>query len=380
MARDLYEVLGVDRNATDSEIKKAYRRKARELHPDVNKAPNAEDQFKELNEAYEVLSDPSKRAQYDRFGTIPGAAGGNPFNPFGGSAVDFEDIFGGFGDMGDVFSTFFGGRGGGQSTTRRDGRDMTVSLRLTLEEAAAGGKKEIVYDRLAPCPECHGTGLGEDGKEITCPKCNGTGRVVTVQRTFLGDMRSASTCPDCHGTGKIIEGACPKCNGTGRYQTRQKVTVDVPAGVHDNQSLRISGFGEVGVQGAEAGDLLVTCHIMPHEFFERDGDDIHGRVSITMAQAALGTELSVDGILEGEVVTVNVPAGCQNEQIIRVKGYGMPRLRNEGRGSLIIHVSVEIPRKLSRKEREMLEAFAAARGEEVSEHKSAFSKLRDVFN
>lgn len=210
MANDLYEVLGVDKTASDDEIKKAFRKKARQLHPDVNKDPDAEDRFKELNEAYDVLSDPNKRAQYDRFGTIPGASGGG-----GSQYVDLEDLFGGgFGGMGDLFSSFFGG-GGARANVRKEGRDMGVGLRITLEEAASGVKKEIVYDRLAPCPDCEGSGLSEGGSEVTCPDCNGQGRVVTVQHTFLGDMQSASTCPRCSGSGKIIENPVPRMRGAG---------------------------------------------------------------------------------------------------------------------------------------------------------------------
>ena len=214
MAKDLYAILGVSKDATDAEIKKAFRRKARELHPDVNKAPDAElTRFKELNEAYDVLSDANKRAQYDRFGTIPGAAGG----PAGGYNVDFEDIFGGgFGGMGDIFSSFFGGAAGGRATVRKEGRDMGVGLRLTLEEVAAGAKKEIVYDRLAPCEVCNGSGKAEGGKEIDCPDCHGRGRVVTVQHTFLGDMQTASMCSTCGGTGKVIDKPCEECEGQGR--------------------------------------------------------------------------------------------------------------------------------------------------------------------
>ena len=207
MAKDLYEVLGVSRDATEDEIKKAFRRRARELHPDVNKAADAEDQFKELNEAYDVLSDPQKRSAYDRFGTIPGAAGGG--SPYGGGYVDFEDLFGGGFGMGDIFSSFFGGQATGRTPMRKEGRDMGVGLRLTLEEVAAGAKKEIVYDRLAPCPDCEGSGLGPDGREITCPDCRGQGRVVTVQHTFLGDMQTSATCKTCGGTGHTIEKPLP---------------------------------------------------------------------------------------------------------------------------------------------------------------------------
>lgn len=379
MAKDLYEVLGVSRDATEAEIKKAFRHKARELHPDVNKAADAEEQFKELNEAYDVLSDANKRAQYDRFGTIPGAAGSS--NPYGGGYVDFEDLFGGgFGGMGDIFSTFFGGGAGGGRTVRREGRDMGIGLRLTLEEVARGVKKDIVYDRLAPCPDCDGSGLGEGGKQVSCPNCGGKGRVVTVQRTFLGDMQSATTCPQCNGTGTSIENPCPECEGQGRVPDRQKVTVEVPAGIRDGQQLRVAGFGEAGMQGAAAGDLIVTVRIQPHEFYERDGDDLHARVSISMVQAALGAELEIDGIFDDEDVPVRVPEGAQNGQIIRVKGYGMPRLRSEKRGDMYVHLDVEIPKKLSKRERELLEELAREMGEDVSEARSPLQKLRDIFD
>lgn len=379
MAKDLYEVLGVSRDATEAEIKKAFRHKARELHPDVNKAADAEEQFKELNEAYDVLSDANKRAQYDRFGTIPGAAGSS--NPYGGGYVDFEDLFGGgFGGMGDIFSTFFGGGAGGGRTVRREGRDMGIGLRLALEEVARGVKKDIVYDRLAPCPDCDGSGLGEGGKQVSCPNCGGKGRVVTVQRTFLGDMQSATTCPQCNGTGTSIENPCPECEGQGRVPDRQKVTVEVPAGIRDGQQLRVAGFGEAGMQGAAAGDLIVTVRIQPHEFYERDGDDLHARVSISMVQAALGAELEIDGIFDDEDVPVRVPEGAQNGQIIRVKGYGMPRLRSEKRGDMYVHLDVEIPKKLSKRERELLEELAREMGEDVSEARSPLQKLRDIFD
>lgn len=377
MTRDLYEVLGVSKNATEEEIKKAFRRQARELHPDVNKTEDAEEQFKELNEAYDVLSDANKRAQYDRFGTIPGASGGGYSG--GGGYVDLEDLFGGGFGMGDIFSSFFGG-GGGRSTIRKEGRDMGVGLRLTLEEAAVGAKKEIVYDRLAPCPDCGGSGLGEDGKEITCPDCNGKGRVVTVQHTFLGDMQTATTCHNCNGTGKTIDKPCPECEGQGRVPDRQRVTVEVPVGIRDSQQLRLSGFGEAGMHGAAAGDLIVTCRIQPHEFFERDGDNLHVGANISIVQASLGADIEIDGIFEDEKVKVRIPEGCQNEQVVTVRGSGMPRFKSTSRGDLLVHINVVIPKKLSKREREILEELAKEMGEDVSEGRTPLQKLKDVFN
>lgn len=380
MAKDLYEILGVSKDASESEIKKAFRRRARELHPDVNKAADAEDQFKELNEAYDVLSDPNKRAQYDRFGTIPSAAGGG----YGGGSgyVDFDDLFGGgFGGMGDIFSSFFGGQGGqGGRPARKEGRDMGVGLRITLEEVARGVEKEIVYDRLAPCPDCKGTGLGENGKVVTCPECGGKGRVVSVQRTFLGDMQTATTCKKCNGTGSSIENPCPECEGQGRVPDRQRVTVKVPAGIRDGQQLRVGGFGEAGIQGAQAGDLIVTCRVQPHEFFERDGDDLHGRANVSFIQAILGAEIEIDGIMPDEKVQVRIPAGCQNEQVVRIKGFGMPRLKSDIRGSMYVHVNVVIPEKITKKQRELLEKLADEMGEEVAAPRSPLQKLRDAFN
>jgi molecular chaperone DnaJ len=376
MAKDLYEVLGVDKTATDDEIKKAFRRKARTLHPDVNKAPDAEDQFKELNEAYDVLSDANRRGYYDRFGTVPGSNGG------GASYVDFSDIFGGgFGGMGDIFSSFFGGAaGGGSQQMRREGRDMGVGLRLTLDEVASGAKKEIVYDRLAPCPDCEGTGLGENGREVTCPECHGRGRVVTVQRTFLGDMQTASTCPRCDGTGTAVENPCPECEGQGRVPDRQRISVEVPAGIRDGQQLRLSGYGEAGMQGAESGDLIVTCRIVAHDVFERDGDNLHTRVNISIVQACLGADIEVQGIMEGETVTVHIPEGCQNDQVVRTRGFGMPRLRSDARGDLFTHVTVVVPKKLTKTQRDLLEKLAEEMGEEVPEERSPFQKIKDVFN
>ncbi len=381
--KDLYSVLGIDKNASEAEIKKAYRHKARELHPDVNKAPDAEEKFKELNEAYDILSDPNKKAQYDRFGTIPGAASGSA-GPAGAGYVDLEDLFGGgFGGMGDIFSTFFSGFGGGAGNTRqvrKEGRDMRVGLKLTLEEVATGCKKEIVYDRLAPCPDCDGSGLGENGKEVKCSKCNGTGRVVSVQRTFLGEMQTATTCPECSGTGTKIEGACQECGGQGRVPDRQRVSVDIPAGIADGQQLRVSHYGEAGIQGAMAGDLIVTIRIKSHDYYEREGSNLHVSLSVPMVQAALGAELEIDGIMEDEVVNVKVPEGTQTGDKIRVRGFGLPKFKSNSRGDMIVHVNVQIPKKLKKKEREILESLAEEMNQKTADTRTPLQKLRDAFN
>ena len=376
MANDLYEVLGVGKDASDDEIKKAFRRKARELHPDVNKAPDAEDRFKEVNEAYDVLSDPQKRAQYDRFGTIPGAAGGGGYQ-----SVDFSDIFGGMGGMGDLFSAFFGGGGGGgRQSVRREGRDMGVGLRLTLEEAATGCAKEIVYDRLTSCEECGGSGAAAHAQDITCPSCDGRGQVVTVQNTLLGSMQTTTVCPDCGGSGHIIDNPCPECDGQGRVPDRQRVTVEVPRGIRDGQQLRLTGFGEAGMNGATPGNLIVTVRVGDSEYFKRDGDTLHTRASISIAQASLGADIAIAGILPDEQVTIHVPEGCQCEQVIRVKGKGMPKFRSDARGDLMVHINVVVPRSLSARQRELLEELAAELGEEVSEKRTPFQRIRDVFS
>lgn len=376
MDNDLYEVLGVSRDASDDEIKKAFRKKARELHPDVNKAPDAEERFKELNAAYDVLSDPQKKSYYDRFGTVPGGAGGSPYG--GQGYVDFEDLFGGGFGMGDIFSSFFGGAA--TRGVRKEGRDMGVGLHITLEEAAEGVKKEIVYDRLAPCSDCDGSGVQEGGKEVTCGNCSGTGRVVSVQHTFLGDMQTASTCPQCGGTGSVIDKPCPECEGQGRVPDRQRVTVEVPAGIRDGQQLRVSGFGEAGMNNARSGDLIVTCKVSPHEYFMREGDSLHAAANISFVQATLGAEIEIQGIFEDEKVIVKVPEGCQPDQIVKVKGYGMPRLRSDSRGDMYVHINVIIPKKVTKKQRELLEELAGEMGDQVSEYRSPLQKLRDAFS
>ena len=361
MAYEFYDILGVSRDANEQEIKKAFRRKARDLHPDVNKAPDAEERFKELNEAYDVLSDPQKKAVYDRYGTADAA------NGFGGGyqSVDMSDIFGG---MGDIFSSFFGGAAGGSGRSaamRREGRDMSIGLRLTLEEAATGVKKEIVYDRLAPCEECDGTGSADGGSMSTCSTCNGTGRVVKVQRTILGEMQTATPCPDCAGTGSTVQNPCSECDGQGRVPDRERLTVEIPAGIKDGQQVRIQGQGEAGMNGAASGDLIATVRLERHKYFEREGDNLHTRANISITQATLGATIEVVGILEDEIVEVEIPSACQPNQVLRVKGYGMPRLRHEKkRGDLYVHIDVLIPKKLSRNAKNLLKQLEDELGNE----------------
>jgi molecular chaperone DnaJ len=375
VAVDYYKTLDVSKDANEAEIKKAFYRKARELHPDVNKAPDAEERFKELNEAYDVLSDSSKRSQYDRFGRVSGGGG-----PSGYQYMDLEDLFGsGFG-MGDIFSQFFGGAAYGRANIRQEGRDMGIGLKLTLEEVAAGVKKEIVYDRLAPCETCGGTGVGPGGKTIDCSNCHGSGRVVSVQRTFLGDMQTQALCPECGGTGKTIDVPCPDCEGQGRLPDRQHVTIDVPHGIRDGQQLRLSGYGEAGMHGAAAGNLIVTVRIEPHREFKRDGEHLHIRRQISITQAALGAKVEVKGILKNEKIEVEIPEGCQNEQVVRVRGKGLPRFRKDVRGDLYVHVEVVVPRNLTKRQKELLEEFAIELGENIGGKRSAMQKIKDALS
>lgn len=367
--RDYYEVLGVDRNATTEEIKRAFRRKARECHPDVSCAPDAEERFKELNEAYDVLSDPEKRAHYDRFGTVqrPGSGG------FGGGYVDFGEPFG-F-DLSDLFSAFFGGVSGAARGVRHEGRDMVMTLAITLEEAATGVEREILVDRLAPCDVCGGTGA-EAGTGLTvCPDCRGSGQRVTTRQTFLGVMQTATPCPRCHATGRVLERPCDECQGSGRVPDRQRVTVTVPPGIRDGQQVRLRGMGEAGIRGAAAGDLLIQVRVAPHEYLHREGDDLHCKITIPITRAALGGEVVACGLLEDN--TIRIPPGTQHGDTIRLKGKGMPRMGSAGRGDLIVHVGVEVPRKLTKRQRELLERLADEFGDERGGSPSPLEKLKN---
>ena len=356
--RDYYEVLEVPRDADAKTIKRAFLKKARTLHPDVNDAPDAEERFKEVNEAYTVLSDEQKRANYDRYGDPNGPAG------FGSDYVDISDIFGGGGfGFGDIFDSFFGGRTsqGGAAAQRTRGRDMGIRLTVTLEEAAAGCTKTVAYTRLAPCEDCNGTGAAEGGKLHACDRCHGTGRVVEVQRTIFGQAQVQTTCPACHGQGQVIDHPCETCEGQGRTPSREKVEVRVPAGVHSGQTITVEGKGEAGLRGDACGDLVVSVEVAESERFERQGDDLYCTVRVDALQAIVGTTVTVDGILEGERVSVEVPAGCQFGQRVTVAGRGMPRLGMVARGNLVAVVQVETPTDLTNKQLLDVAALVAER-------------------
>ncbi len=376
--KDYYGVLGVERSASADEIKKAFRRKARELHPDVNKAADAEDRFKEVNEAYDVLSDPTKKQQYDTFGSVggrPGAGGAGGYQ-----YVDLNDLFGGGAsggfDMGDLFSAFFGGVQGGGRGVRLEGRDMAMSVTITLEEAARGAEKEIVLDRLAPCDVCGGSGVAEGGSVVTCTDCNGSGQKVSVKRTFLGNMQTMAPCDRCSATGHTIDQPCDECQGSGRVPDRQHVSVTIPEGINSGQQIRLRGMGEAGIRGAAAGDLIVTVRVTEHDHLHREGNDLHCKATVTITQAALGAVLSIDGLLEEN--EVHVPAGTQHGDTVRLKGRGMPRIGGGGsRGDLYVHLGVEVPKKLTKRQRELMSELAEEFGDETNSNRSGLDRLKD---
>lgn len=361
-----YSVLGVDRGVSPADLQKAFRRKAREYHPDINKEPGAEEHFKEVNEAFEVLSDPKRREYYDRYGSMEGYGQGMP---------DMSDMF----DMSDLFSVFFnGGRSSAGAAVHTAGRDMGAQVRISLQEAATGVKKQISYNRLATCESCHGTGAAEGGTTVPCSTCHGTGEVITTQRTILGAMQTRSVCPDCGGTGSVIDKPCPECDGQGRAPARERVNVEIPAGVRDGQQLRIAGRGEAGFRGAAAGNLIVTVVIDDDETFQRHGDDLHVRVELSITQAALGAELSIEGILPDESVEISVAAGSQTDDVIRVRGKGMPRLSRPVRGDLLAHLDVVVPTTLDSRQRELLEELSSTLdGQQDRPRRSPWQRLRD---
>jgi molecular chaperone DnaJ len=377
VARDYYGILGVPRDATDDDIKRAYRKLARKYHPDVNPEPEAHEKFKEINTAYEVLSDDRKRQIVD-LGGDPYAPGGGmgPGAPSGGPFVGFQDIM----------DAFFGAAGGGTATRgprarTRPGADAILRLDLELPETAFGVEAPVTVDTAVVCTGCGGAGAAPGTKQATCEACGGQGSVQSVQRTFLGQVVSSRPCVACQGTGSTIPHPCPTCAGDGRVRTRRSLTVKIPAGVEDGMRIRLAGQGEVGPGGGPPGDLYVEIHERPHDIFSRKGDDLHCRVAVPMTAAALGTHLTIK-TLDGEE-QVEVRPGTQPGATLRLRARGVPHLRGTGRGDLFVHLDVRTPTKLDAESERLLREFARTRGEEVAQltkQGGFFSRMRDAFN
>lgn len=373
--RDYYEVLGIDRDATDEEIKKAYRNLAKKYHPDLNPDnKEAEAKFKEVNEAYQVLSNPEAKAQYDRFGHA-GADG----QGFGG----FD--FGGFGEggLGDIFDMFFGGGFSSSDRGRKGpvrGADLRYDLELTFEEAAFGTKKEIEIVKTEECPDCNGTGAKPGTNPVTCPVCHGKGEVSYSQTTVFGRFVNVKTCDRCHGEGTIISDPCTKCHGKKRIRTKRRMNVKIPAGIDDGQAITLRGQGEMGERGGLPGDLYVYITVKPHRLFKRREYDIYCEIPITFAQAALGAEIDVP-TLEGNIKH-QIPEGTQTGTVFTLKNKGIQKLKGTGRGNQYVTVSIQVPKRLNEKQKALLKEFElSTTGKQYSEDgkKSFFDKMKDAF-
>ena len=371
--RDYYEVLGITKGASEDEIKKAYKKMARKYHPDLNPDNReAEEKFKEVNEAYEVLSDPDKRAKYDQFGH----AAFDPSQGFGGGGFGGFEGFGGFGDIfSDIFGGGFGfGGGGGRNPNApRKGDNLRATVNIKFEEAAFGVKKDVFVAKIEQCPDCKGTGCAEGTTAEICPDCKGSGTVMSTKRTPFGMVQSSEQCPKCKGRGKIIHSPCKTCRGIGSVRLQHKVTVSVPAGIDDGQTISLRGQGNAGLNGGPAGDLLITVLVQPHARFERDGASILLEQEVSFSQAALGAEIEVP-TLDGKV-KLNIPEGTQTGTTFRLKGKGVPFLRNGGRGDQFVTVKVTVPRGMSSAQKDALRRYAQTMGETV-EQKNIFGKRK----
>ena len=382
--RDFYEVLGINKGASDDEIKKAFRSQAKKYHPDLHPGDKeAEAKFKEVNEAYEILSDPDKKSRYDQFGhqgvdpnfSAGGGGFGGGFGGFGGG-FDMGDLGGIFGDL---FGGGFGGFGGRrESTGPQKGDNIKVRLGISFFEACHGAKKEIEIDHLVSCPDCNGSGAEKGTTPKTCPECSGSGYIRRVQRTPLGNMQTTSPCPHCGGKGKIIEKPCSKCSGGGRVKKRSKIQIDIPAGIDNGQTIPLRGYGNAGVGGGQSGDLYVSVSIRPDPVFERDGLNIYVEIPITFAQATLGDEITVPTI-DGKV-SYTIPEGTQSGTTFRLRGKGVKEIYGRSRGDQFVKVYVEIPKKLNKAQKEAIKNFDNLLNKDMGNYekrKSFFEKLKD---
>ena len=374
--RDYYEVMGVPKNATDEEIKKAYRKLAKKYHPDLNPGDKtAEAKFKEVNEAYEVLSDKDKKARYDQFGHAGvdpnfggGAGGGSPFT---------GDI-----DLGDIFNSFFGGGfGGGRSANPnapRRGSDTEATVNISFEEAAKGCRKNVSFQKIDTCDDCGGSGAKKGTSAKTCPNCNGTGQVRINQRTPFGVVQTSRSCDRCGGTGRVIDSPCGTCGGTGRVRRQKTIEINVPAGIDNEQILSVSGQGNAGANGGPAGDLSVYVNVRPHPIFERRGNDVWCEVPITYTQAALGAEVVVPTI-DGRV-SYQVREGTQPGDVFKLKGKGIPRIGGRGRGDQFVRMTIEVPKNLTQRQKEILQEFDnVAEEKNYQKRKNFIDKIKDMF-
>ncbi|CCH87199.1 chaperone Hsp40, co-chaperone with DnaK [Modestobacter italicus] len=377
MATDYYGVLGLQPGASDADIKRAYRKMARDLHPDVNPDEGAKEQFQQVSRAYEALTDPEKRRIIDLGGDPYETGRGGAGSPFGAGA--------GFGGLGDIMDAFFGGAGGarGPRSRTREGEDALIRVDLDLDETVFGTTTEITVDTAVLCDVCTGAGTAPGTHPTTCSTCNGRGEVQSVQRSFLGQVIASRPCPTCQATGQVIPNPCPQCAGDGRVRSRRTIPVKIPAGVEDGMRIRLAGYGEVGPGGGPAGDLYVEVHERPHDVFTRDGEDLHCRVTLPMTAAALGTTLKLETLEGHEDLTIK--PGTQSGNVLTLRAHGAPRLRGTGRGNLLVHLDVTTPTRLDDRQSELLRELAALRGEDLTEGTGAntgglFSRVRDAFN
>ncbi len=376
--RDYYEVLGLSKGASDDEIKRSFRKLAMKYHPDRNPDnKEAEEKFKEINEAYSVLSDPDKKSKYDRFGH----AGVDPNAGFGGGG--FEG-FSGFGGFEDIFNMFGGGGFGGRGFSRRDpnapmrGGDIQKSVTIDFEEAAFGTKKEIEVTKDIKCETCNGTGAKEGISKKTCQRCNGSGEVITTSRTPFGTFQSSAVCPECNGKGSIIETPCPECNGRGKNRKTVKLSVSIPAGVDNDSIVTLRGQGEAGENGGPAGDLYIVIRVRPHKLYKRAGQDIQIEIPITFEQAALGDEIVVPAL--DEKLKYKIPAGTQPNTVFRLRGKGLVSPRHRGKGDLYVKVILEVPTKLSSKEKKAIKKMADELGNDCYSKKTSFiDSVKELF-